>query len=108
MSADTLDRYRQVLHDMEKSKREWTENRLRTGMIERGELLRSTLLDVELLSRAAAFVGHLASNLSRLAYSLAVGSAGGIVPFISVDCPWCYHWQLCCDVDDTGLSNMCS
>jgi len=108
VSADTLDRYRQVLHDMEKSKREWTENRLRTGMIERGELLRSTLLDVELLSRAAVFVGHLASNLSRLAYSLAVGSAGGIVPFISVDGPWCYHWQLCCDVDDTGRSNMCS
>ena len=108
VSADTISRYRGVLHDMEQSKSEWTENRLRLGKISRGELLRSTLLDVELLARAAVFVGHLASNLSRLAYSLAVGRSAGLVPFISVDGPWCYHWQLCCDVDESGRSNMCS
>ena len=32
----------------------------------------------------------------------------GVVPFISVDGAWCYHWQMCCDIDEGGLSNMCS
>jgi hypothetical protein len=101
--------YRDVLHHMDKSKGEWTENRLRTGKIERGQLLRSTLLDIEVLSRAAVIVGHFASNLSRLAFSLAVGFSGsGLVPFVSVDGPWCYHWQMCCDVDENGVSHMCS
>ena len=109
VSAATLNMYRDVLHHMDKSKGEWTENRLRTGMIERGQLLRSTLLDIEVLSRAAVLVGHFASNLSRLAFSLAVGFSGsGLVPFVSVDGPWCYHWQMCCDVDENGVSHMCS
>ena len=72
VSAETVQLFRGVLADMEQSKGEWTENRLRKGEIARGQLLRSTLLDLEILSRAAAMVGHFASNLSRMAYSLAV------------------------------------
>uniref|UniRef100_A0A7S4NGE0 EGF-like domain-containing protein n=1 Tax=Guillardia theta TaxID=55529 RepID=A0A7S4NGE0_GUITH len=104
-----VDKYRSLLEEMEKTKNEWTENRLRKGELPRSLLLRSTLTDLILLAKAAFFVGHMASNLSRLAYSLAVAmSSGRLIPFLSVDGPWCYHWQLCCDVDADGLSHMCS
>jgi len=47
--------------------------------------------------QADFFVGHFASNLSRLAYMLAAARAGP-VPFASVDGPWCYHWRMCCEL----------
>ena len=52
------------------------------------------MLDLALLSRGRALVGHFGSNLSRLAYMLAAARRGGHVPFYSVDGPWCYHWQV--------------
>ena len=52
------------------------------------------MLDVALLSRGRALVGHFGSNLSRLAYALAAARRGRHVPFYSVDGPWCYHWQV--------------
>ena len=33
---------------------------------------------------------------------------GGPTPFVSVDGAWCYHWQMCCEVDAEGRSHMCS
>jgi hypothetical protein len=50
---------------------EWTEDRLRRGELDRAALLRATLTDLLVLARARALVGHFASNLSRLAFSLA-------------------------------------
>jgi len=118
---------------------EWTEDRLRRGELDRAALLHATLTDLLVLARARALVGHFASNLSRLAFSLAAcapcaprpaprarprpphratrlnstwGAArahwGGPMPFVSVDGAWCYHWQMCCEVDAEGRSHMCS
>jgi len=50
--------YRDVLQEMDKTKEQWTENRLREGQISRGQLLRSTLLDLLILSMARFYVGH--------------------------------------------------
>ncbi|KAJ1476618.1 hypothetical protein T484DRAFT_1965230 [Baffinella frigidus] len=97
-----------VLYEMERTKDEWTEDRLRKGELDRSALLRATLTDLMLLARSRFLVAHFASNLSRLAYSLASAHWGGPIPFISVDGAWCYHWQMCCEVDAEGRSHMCS
>ena len=60
--------------------------------------------DLTLMSHADYFVGHFASNLSRLAYLLAVAHHRCMIPYWSVDGPWCYHWRMCCDVQVDGTS----
>ena len=65
------------------------------------------LLDLLLLARADALVLHLASNFSRLALTLAIAHHRGVRPFISVDGPMCYHWQICCVLAPDASSTMC-
>lgn len=76
-----VERYRSLLQEMEKTKDVWTENRLRRGEVPAGPLLRSTVADILVLSRASAFVLHFASNLSRLAYQLALTRTRRHLPF---------------------------
>ena len=74
----------------------WLENRLLQGDLSGHQLLLFTLRDLALLSEADVFVGHFASNLSRLAFLKATFLQGSPPPFISVDGPWCPHWRMCC------------
>jgi len=85
----------------------WLEHRLGHGRISRKDLALATILDLILMSEADFFVGHLASNLSRLAYILSVIHHKRMVPFWSVDGPWCYHWRMCCAVRADGSSSVC-
>ena len=65
------------------------------------------LLDLLLLAEADGHVLHLASNLSRLAFALAVARHRGVRPFISVDGAMCFHWQICCVLAADASSTMC-
>ena len=85
----------------------WLEHRLGRGYVQQRELALATLLDLTLMSHADYFVGHFASNLSRLAYLLAVAHHRRMIPYWSVDGPWCYHWRMCCDVQVDGTSVVC-
>lgn len=46
-------------------------------------------LDVHLLARTHVLVGKFTSSLFRAAYALAAGQRGALLPFISLDAPWC-------------------
>jgi hypothetical protein len=37
-------------------------------------------------------VGTFASQFSRLAFEMNAAHKGGVVPYISVDYPWCFHF----------------
>ncbi|KAJ1493847.1 hypothetical protein T484DRAFT_2652509 [Baffinella frigidus] len=66
----------------------WLEHRLGRGEVDAKELALATMLDVTLMSHADAFVGHFASNLSRLAYLLSALFHRRLVPLVSVDGPY--------------------
>ena len=85
----------------------WLEHRLGRGYVKQRELALATILDLILMSHADYFVGHFASNLSRLAYLLAVRHHRRMIPYWSVDGPWCYHWRMCCDIGVDGSSAVC-
>eukprot|EP00802_Teleaulax_amphioxeia_P004182 Tamp_04186.p1 GENE.Tamp_04186~~Tamp_04186.p1 ORF type:complete len:1115 (-),score=162.00 Tamp_04186:44-2914(-) len=85
----------------------WLEHRLGRGYVKQRELALATILDLILMSHADYFVGHFASNLSRLAYLLAVRHHRRMIPYWSVDGPWCYHWRMCCDIGADGTSVVC-
>jgi len=85
----------------------WLEHRLAKGQFGGKELAEATLRDLLLMSLADAFVGQFSSNLSRLAYILAVLQQERMLPFWSLDGPWCYHWRMCCGVREDGTSSVC-
>mmetsp|Transcript_47903 Transcript_47903/g.74805 ORF Transcript_47903/g.74805 Transcript_47903/m.74805 type:complete len:222 (+) Transcript_47903:125-790(+) len=64
------------------------------GCLDSGDLLRFTMSDLLLLSETQGLVGHFTSNMSRLAFMLMILHHRRVVPFISVDGPWCFHWQV--------------
>ena len=70
-------------------------------------MARQAILDIIMLSQSDIFVLHLASNFSRLAFALAVGRLKRVPPYVSLDGPFCNHWQLCCEVRQNGMSVMC-
>ena len=82
-----VEKYRGLLRQLEESKDVWTEDRLRRGSVPAAPLLRSTVVDVMILSRASAFVLHFASNLSRLAYQLAVARTRKPPPYGKTSAP---------------------
>ena len=49
-------------------------------------------VDVMLLSKADILVGKFTSNLFRSAYAMASARCDCIVPFISLDAPWCFDY----------------
>ena len=85
----------------------WIEHRLQAGEIPARPVAHQALLDLLLLARCDALVLQLASNLSRLALALAAAHSARLVPFLSLDGPPCYHWQLCCEGQPDGSSVMC-
>ena len=46
-------------------------------------------LDAHLLSRTQVLVGKFSSGLFRVAYGLASARRGALLPFLSLDAPWC-------------------
>lgn len=50
----------------------------------------SFLLDVYAMAACHAFVGKLTSHVARLALELMSARRGHLVPFISLDAPWCF------------------
>ena len=53
---------------------------------------RDATVDAMLLSRADILVGKFTSNLFRTAYSLAAARCDCVVPFVSLDAPWCFDY----------------
>ena len=51
---------------------------------------RAFLTDVYSLAACSAFVGKLTSNVARLILELMSAWRGRVVPFISLDAPWCF------------------
>ena len=49
-------------------------------------------VDVMLLAKADILVGKFTSNLFRAAYAMASARCDCIVPFISLDAPWCFDY----------------
>ena len=66
----------------------WLEGRLARGEVDANHMTNGWLVDVKLLSYGHVFVGQWGSNLSRLAYLLAVDRRRSLLPFISLDGPW--------------------
>ena len=66
----------------------WLEGRLARGELDPNHMTSGWLIDVLLLSHGHAFVGQWGSNLSRLAYLLALSRRRSKLPFISLDGPW--------------------
>jgi len=70
-------------------------------------LAKSAWLDLELLSDSDFLIGHLASNMFRVVLQVSAAKKERIVPYVSVDGPWCNHWRMCCNVDENGDSSVC-
>ncbi|MGB1605910.1 MAG: hypothetical protein ACPIOQ_74970, partial [Promethearchaeia archaeon] len=85
----------------------YIEQRLARGDLDRDAALRFTLMDLWLLSCSEVLVGHFTSNMSRLAHLLMSLRRKAIMPFVSVDGPWCHHWQACCGTRRDGSSQLC-
>jgi len=66
----------------------WLEGRIGRGELDGGHMTRAWLIDVLLLSETDVFVAQWGSNLSRLAYLLALKRQKRLLPFISMDGPW--------------------
>lgn len=71
---------------------EFIEARNERGLVDRAAVVASLFADVELLSRADAFVGTAASFTSRVALFSIVGEKGSIPPFIMIDRPLKELW----------------
>jgi hypothetical protein len=56
----------------------------------KARVLNDTITDVLLLAGASALVGQFSSNLPRLALELSTAQKHLVLPFISLDIPWCY------------------
>jgi hypothetical protein len=80
---------------------------LQAGELSKEQAAKQAILDILMLSQSDLFVLHLASNFSRIAFALAVGRLARVPPFVSLDGPFCNHWQLCCEVQKDGDSAMC-
>ena len=46
--------------------------------------------DIEMLANASAFVGTFTSALNRVAFQLSFSRKGYVMPFVSLDIPWCW------------------
>ena len=53
-------------------------------------MLETFLLDVLRMARCEALVGKFTSNLSRLLFELMSARVGRVIPFVSLDAPWCF------------------
>lgn len=65
------------------------------------------LTDTAFLAEADYLVLSLSSTMSRMALLLSAARQRRLPPFISVDAPFCPHWRMCCDLDETGSSTVC-
>eukprot|EP00937_MAST-01D_sp_MAST-1D-sp2_P001759 g1759.t1 len=84
------------------------EDKLADGSMDKEQMVRDTLADILLLAESDAFVGHLQSHLSRIAFALSAQQKQGIPPFASMDGAWCPFPTMCCDVDPfAGDSTPC-
>ena len=51
-------------------------------------------LDAHLLARTHVLVGKFTSGLFRVAYALAAARRGALLPFVSLDAPWCSDYGI--------------
>ena len=51
-------------------------------------------LDAHLLARTHVLVGKFTSGLFRVAYSLGAARRGALLPFVSLDAPWCADYGI--------------
>ena len=66
----------------------WEENLVKKRLDNYFEA-KEVLLDVLLLAEGDAFVGKFTSNIDRIAFSLMTTRKQGLVPYASLDSPWC-------------------
>lgn len=65
---------------------------LRNGSIDAFAEAQAALIDILLLSEGDFFVGKFTSNIDRIVYSLMSATKHGIVPYASLDSPWCFDF----------------
>ena len=53
--------------------------------------VQTIMTDVELLARSDFMVSAFSTNVARLAYELNAARRNCLVPFVSVDIPWCHN-----------------
>ena len=76
----------------EAASKHFIEARNERGLVDRAAVVASFFADVELLSRADAFVGTAASWTSRICFLAIVGEMGEVPPFAWVDRPLGQLW----------------
>eukprot|EP00293_Proteomonas_sulcata_P007987 CAMPEP_0184302144 /NCGR_PEP_ID=MMETSP1049-20130417/12194_1 /TAXON_ID=77928 /ORGANISM="Proteomonas sulcata, Strain CCMP704" /LENGTH=290 /DNA_ID=CAMNT_0026613355 /DNA_START=336 /DNA_END=1208 /DNA_ORIENTATION=+ len=69
------------------------ETRIATKSVNTTDISQSAILDLLLLSQGDYFIGSFGGHMSRLAFEMMVGKHGFVVPYISVDKPWCFRAQ---------------
>lgn len=69
----------------------WEENLARGKFDNFGEAL-GILVDMMLLAEGDVFVGKFTSSVDRLVLNLLSYRKRGLVPFKSLDAPWCADW----------------
>ena len=52
----------------------------------------AVIVDILLLSEGDFFVGKFSSNIDRIAFSLIAARKQGVVPYVSLDSPWCFDF----------------
>ena len=71
---------------------DFIESRNRRGLVDREKVVGSLFADIELLSRADAFVGTAASWTSRILFLAILAERGAVPPFAMVDQPMRQVW----------------
>ena len=70
---------------------EWIEDKLaRASFAEKEHQSLGVVTDIEMLANASAFVGTFTSALNRVAFQLSFSRKGYVMPFVSLDIPWCW------------------
>jgi hypothetical protein len=67
------------------------EERLRAKVVDASQVVQSAVLDLMLLSQGDYFVASLSGHMSRLALEYMIAEKGYLVPYISVEGPWCFE-----------------
>ena len=91
---DDVDREFLELKDQDfERKRIFLEERLFDSDVDRRQRhLREIMVDLILLSHSFGFVGQFSSNISKILLALGTFLRGGkMVPYISLDIPWCWN-----------------
>jgi hypothetical protein len=70
------------------------EDRLRAKKLDTKHEVLFSMADITLLSECDYFIGTLSSNFGRIAYELMMAKKNYYPPMVTLDIPYCFHWNL--------------